>query len=261
MDSILPYFGGFMLVFCRITSFFVVAPIFSAHNVPSQFKIGLSFFVAFLVFSVLGSSQVAMDGMYIIAILKEVLVGLVLGFTAYLFFTVVQIAGSFIDMQMGLSMANIIDPMTGVSSPIIGNLKFTVASLIFLAINGHHYLLSAIISSYRWIPLQSRDVAGLYNGQMSDFLFRAFTDTFAIAFQIGAPLIVALFLTDIGLGILAKTAPQFNIFVVGVPIKLLLGLVLLIVVMPDLSGLLNRLFETMFESIQKLMDLLAKTVT
>lgn len=261
MDSVLPYFGGFMLVFCRITSFFVVAPIFSARHIPGQFKVALSFFVAFLVFSALGASQVAIDGMYILAILKEVLVGLVLGFTAYLFFTVVQIAGSFIDLQMGLSLANIIDPMTGASSPIIGNLKYTIAVLIFLAINGHHYLLNAIMSSYRWVPLQTSDVAGLYNGQLSDFLFRAFTDTFAIAFQMGAPLIVALFLTDIGLGILSRTAPQFNIFVVGIPVKLLVGLLLLIVVMPDIADLFDRLFESMFESMQKLMDLLASTIT
>ena len=84
------------------------------------------------------------------------LVGVLLGFLAYIFFTVVQTAGSFMDMQIGFSMASVIDPLTGVSTPMLGNLKYMIAVLLFLSFDGHHYLIRAIIDSYRWIPLDNR---------------------------------------------------------------------------------------------------------
>ncbi|UUZ85941.1 flagellar type III secretion system protein FliR [Paenibacillus sp. P26] len=221
------YFPGFLLFFCRITSFFVVSPIFAARNVPAQFKIGLAFFVSFIAFMGAGTSTpVAMDSLYVLSVIREVLVGLALGFVAYLFFTVVQIAGSFIDMQMGFSIANVIDPMTGAQSPVIGNLKYMIATMLFLSFNGHHLLLEAIMRSYEWIPLSNELFAVMYGGHLSEFMIKSLTAVFALSFQMAAPLVIALFLTDVGLGFLARVAPQFNIFVVGIPIKVLLGFLL-----------------------------------
>jgi flagellar biosynthesis protein FliR len=257
METILLSFSGFMLVFCRITAFFVVAPIFSSRNVPSSIKIGLSTFVTFLTFSALGLQTVPMDAVYIISIFKEILVGLLLGFIAYMFFTVVQIAGSFIDMQMGLAMANIVDPVTGSSSPITGNLKFMVAMLLFLYLNGHHILLTAVMQSYDWVPLQNDAFVQMYGGNMSEFMIRTFTDCFSLAFKMGAPFVAALFLTDVGLGVLARTAPQFNIFVIGIPLKLFVGLILLVFLFPGTLVLFQNLFLTMFEALEKAMQILS----
>lgn len=257
MDILLQYFAGFMLIFCRIASFFVVAPVFSSRNVPGHFKIGLAFFVSVITFSALGVQTVPMDGLYLISVLKEVLIGLLLGFTAYLFFTAFQIAGSFVDMQIGFSLANIIDPMTGAASPILGNLKYMIAILLFLSLNGHHMLLQAIMQSYDWVPLQNEMFARIYNGQVSEFLIHAFTETFALAFKMAAPLVAALFLTDVGLGILARTAPQFNIFVVGVPLKILVGLVLLGLLFPGMMVLFQIAFESLFAALDKAISLLA----
>src|SRR4051794_9658456 len=117
MGFILQYLPNLLLVFCRISSFFIVAPIFSAKNVPNHFKIGLAFFISLLAFSTIDQDAMVFDSVYIVAMMKEIVIGLLLGFVAYLFFTVVQISGSFIDMQMGFSMANIIDPMSGTQSP------------------------------------------------------------------------------------------------------------------------------------------------
>ncbi|MDF2924709.1 MAG: flagellar biosynthesis protein FliR [Paenibacillaceae bacterium] len=257
METILLSFSGFLLIFCRITAFFVVAPVFSSRNVPATFKIGLSAFIAFLIFSGLGVQQVPMDAVYLISIIKEIAVGLLLGFIGYLFFTVIQISGAFIDMQMGLSMANIIDPLTGASSPVTGNLKFMVAIVLFLSFNGHHMLLQAIVQSYDWVPLQNDVFTRMYSGNMSDFMIRTFTDSFALAFKMAAPLAAALFLTDVGLGILARTAPQFNIFVVGVPLKIVVGLILLAFLFPDMMGLFQNLFQALFEAMQKAIMLLS----
>lgn len=257
MESLLSALSGYLLTFCRIGSFFVVAPVFSSRNVPMTFKAGLAFFVSLLTFTGLGLQPVPMDGLYLIAVIKEILVGLLLGFIGYMFFTVVQVSGSFIDMQIGLSMANIIDPMTGASTPVIGNLKFMVATLLFLSFNGHHLMLQAIMDSYQWIPLQNEAFANMYNGAVSEFLVRTFTDTFGIAFKMAAPLVAALFLTDVGLGILARTAPQFNIFVVGVPLKLLVGLILLAVLLPSMLFLFQDLFASLFAALEKAIAIMA----
>lgn len=243
MDWLNLYFPGFMLYFCRITAFFVVAPIFSARNVPAQFRIGLAFFITFICFVSSGTSTpVAMDSYYIIYIIREVVVGLALGFIAYMFFTVVQIAGSFIDIQMGFGIANVIDPMTGAQSPIIGNLKYMIATLLFLSFNGHHFLLEGIMRSYEWIPLSNELFARFYNGQISDFMVRSFAMVFELSFQMAAPLVVALFLTDVGLGLLARVAPQFNIFVIGLPVKILLGFLLLLIMFPSYEMLFKEVF-------------------
>jgi flagellar biosynthetic protein FliR len=256
MGFILQYLPNLLLVFCRITSFFIVAPVFSAKNVPNQFKVGLSFMVTLIAFTAVDKSSIAIDGIYLISIMKEIVIGLLLGFVAYLFFTVVQISGSFIDMQMGFSMANIIDPMTGAQSPIIGNLKFMLAVLLFLTFDGHHYFISAIIDSYKWVPLSNTAFVHIYNGEVSDFLLKTFNTVFSLAFQMAAPMIAALFLVDVGLGILARTAPQFNIFVIGMPLKVIVGFLLLTLIFPSFLVLFSELFSNMFTAIQKLLTLL-----
>ncbi|WP_281887609.1 flagellar biosynthetic protein FliR [Paenibacillus sp. YYML68] len=252
MTEFTAYLPAFLLFFCRITSFFLVAPIFSARNVPAQLKLGISFFVAFIVFAGSGGTETAIqiDSLFILAIIREVLVGICLGFAAYMFFTVVQIAGSFIDIQMGFGIANVIDPMTGTQSPVIGNLKFMIATLLFLSLNGHHYLLEGIMRSYEWIPLSNELFDKVYSGQLSDFLVRTFVSVFALSFQMAAPLVVAMFLTDVGLGLLARVAPQFNIFVIGLPVKLLLGLIMLVILFPGYEMLFSRIFEQMMESMK-----------
>jgi flagellar biosynthetic protein FliR len=256
MGFILQYLPNLLLIFCRITAFFIVAPVFSAKNVPNQFKIGLSFFITLIVFSTIDPSAMTINGVYVVAIMKEIVIGLLIGFVAYLFFTVVQISGSFIDMQMGFSMANIIDPMTGTQSPILGNLKFMLAVLLFITMGGDHYFIHAIIDSYRWVPLSNEAFAHIYNGQVSEFLLLSFAKVFGLAFQMAAPMIAALFLIDVGLGILARTAPQFNIFVIGMPLKVLVGFILLTLLFPSFLNLFSELFTMMFNAMQKLLELL-----
>lgn len=251
MELLLTYFPGFLLILCRVTSFFVVSPVFSAQHVPTQLKIGLAFFTAFIAYFGVGmATPVAMDSLYILTVIREVLVGLCLGFIAYMFFTVVQIAGSFIDLQMGFGIANVIDPMTGAQSPVLGNLKYIIALLLFLSFNGHHFLLEGIMRSYEWIPLDNNLFYLSNNGQLSDFMIRTFSSVFALSFQIAAPLVVALFLADVGLGLLARVSPQFNIFVIGLPLKILLGFVMLLLLFPSYETVYKDMFISMLDSIR-----------
>jgi flagellar biosynthetic protein FliR len=256
MEWISQYFPSLVLIFCRITSFFVVVPVFSSRNIPAHFKLGISFFVTLMAFSTVGTTTlIAFDSSYGLTLIREILVGVMLGFIAYMFFTIVQITGAFIDIQMGFGIANVIDPMTGASSPVIGNLKYMIAMMLFLSLNGHHLLLKAIIESYEWIPLSNDLLSRMYDGQVSEFMLKTFSSVFALSFQIAAPIVVALFLTDIGLGLLARVAPQFNVFVIGAPLKILIGLMLLILLFPGYQFVYKDIFAQMFNSMQKFIGL------
>lgn len=209
-------------------SLFVVVPVFSSQGVPTTFKIGISFIVALVVFSANGTGiTIPQDFSYILLIMREVLIGLLLGFIGYLMFMAIQTAGSFIDIQIGFGIANVIDPMTGTSAPILGNFKYMIALLMFLSMNGHHHLLDAIVYSYKWIPMNNDLFLRMVDGSLSEFLVRTFAQSFVLAFQMSAPLVTALFLTDVGLAFLARTAPQYNVFVIGVPLKIIIGIALL----------------------------------
>ncbi|WP_027090857.1 flagellar biosynthetic protein FliR [Cohnella thermotolerans] len=253
MDQVMQLFPAFLLVLCRITSFLVAAPVFSTKTIPGTVKVGFGFFLTVIVFLNVGFDKpVPTDGTFILAILREILAGLLIGFTAYLFFTIVQVAGSFMDMQMGLGVANIVDPLTGVSSPMLGNLKFMLQILVFLSINGHHYLVGAIMNSYKWLPLDNELFRTVASGSLTSFLARTFADTFTIALQISAPLVVSMFLIDLGLALLTRAAPQYQVFVVGIPIKILLGFAILILLMPGFSALFQTIFDQMFAALDKL---------
>ncbi|RUS46360.1 flagellar biosynthetic protein FliR [Cohnella sp. AR92] len=253
MELITQYFPAFLLVFCRISSFMVVAPIFSAKTVPRPLKIGLSFFISYIVFMQVGfNEKVVADGNFIFSILKEVLAGLLIGYVCYLFFAVVQTSGALMDMQMGLSMANIVDPLTGISAPLMGNFKSMLLMLVFLSINGHHYLIQALMDSYNWLPLDNDLFGIVQGGTLTEFLARTFADTFMLALQISAPLVVSMFLLDVALALLTRAAPQFQIFVIGVPIKILLGLAILILILPGFGTLFQMIFDRMFDALEKL---------
>lgn len=259
MDTILHVFSIFLLIFCRVSAFFVVAPIFSTKGVPNIFKIGISGIIAILILLIQGTGQVIPNDLgYVLIVIREVLIGLLMGFTAQLIFYVIQIAGSFIDIQIGFGMANVVDPMTGASVPILGNFKYLIAVLLFLAINGHHYLIDGIIRSYNWVPLSNDLFQEIYNGNVSEFLITTFAQSFALAFQMAAPLVVALFVTDVALGFLARTAPQFNVFVIGIPLKIIVGLVVLLLLISSFVYAFQHLFEYMFKSLQNLLGVIGE---
>ncbi|CAM2893863.1 flagellar biosynthetic protein FliR [Paenibacillus sediminis] len=254
MNMLLQSFPVFLLIFCRITSFFVVVPIFSTRGVPRSFKVGLAAVLALIVTMVYGSHQtVPTDLSYILVIFREIIIGLLLGFVAYLMFAVVQTSGAFEDLQIGLAMANVIDPMSGTSAPLFGNFKYMFAVLLFLIMNGHHYLLDAIMRSYEWIPLSNDLFKRMYDGNLADFLVETFSQSFLIALQVSAPIVVAMLLTDVGLAFLARTAPQFNIFSVGVPLKIIVGLFMMVLIVPSFSYVFEELFNKLFQALEGLL--------
>lgn len=257
MISWLDYVPLFLLVFTRISAFFVAAPVFQIRNLPVQFKIGISAMLSIVTFSVVPiSGIISIDGMYILLVIKELIIGLSLGFIAYLFFTAVQVSGSFIDMQMGFGIANVIDPQTGAQSPLMGNFKFIFAVLLFLSFNAHHVMIDAIIRSYEWVPLDRSWPNRLGSQGLTEFLISSFSAMFVFAFQMAAPIVGALFLTDVAMGIVSKAVPQVNIFIVGLPLKILVAFMLMVILVPGYLYLFQTLFVDMFRSMNTLLQIL-----
>jgi flagellar biosynthetic protein FliR len=166
------------------------------------------------------------------------------------------VAGSFIDFQIGFALANVIDPLTGTMAPLFGNFKYYLAILLFLSFNAHHFLIKGIMDSYEWVPLSGNLFTQVASGSISEFLVDSFVSMFQIAFQMAAPFVVAIFVMEVVLGIMAKSMPQLNIFVVGIPLKILLGLVVFIILAPGMIYLLQDLFATMFEAMYSMMKLM-----
>ncbi|BDG35156.1 flagellar biosynthetic protein FliR [Saccharococcus caldoxylosilyticus] len=257
MEPLLLHFPAFLLVFVRVASFFATLPLFSYRTIPNVHKIGLSFFLSWIIFFAISQPTVAIDEMYVLLVLKEVLVGLGIGLFAYMIMAVVQIVGGLIDFQMGFAIANVIDPQTGAQSPLMGQYLYTFALLLLLSVNGHHLLLDGIFYSYQFIPLDQWP--RFADSHVVPYIVKSFGMMFAIAFQMSVPLVGCLFLVDVALGIVARTVPQLNIFVVGFPVKIVVALILFIATMAALFIAVRHLFDVMFVSMRELMRLLGGT--
>lgn len=255
MEDLIPRFSVYLLIFVRIASFFITMPIFSYRTIPAQHRIGISALLAWIMYYTVSSPGFEIDGLYLLLVLKEAMIGLMIGFFAYMLFSAVQTAGGFIDFQMGFSMANVIDPQTGVQSPLMGQYLYTFALLFLLAIDGHHLLLDGIFYSYEFIPL-STDFLPFGNGEILTLMLEYFTKSFIIAFQMSIPIVGSLFLVDIALGIVARTVPQMNIFVIGFPIKIIVSLILIVITMGTTLFLVKGILNTTLEGLRSLMYLL-----
>jgi len=247
----------FLLILVRMTSFFVTSPIFSSKTIPSSYKIGLAFFISLVLYPTLDLDlMLTLDGEFMFLIIQEAILGMSIGFMAQLIFYSIQVAGSFVDLQIGFSLANVIDPQTGAQSPIMGNFKYVFAVLLFFSLNIHHLLIEAIISSYEILPLTGDWLNQLSNDQVIVFIVSLFSKMFLIAFKMSAPLVVTLLLTDIALGILARTVPQLNVFVVGMPLKIVITFFLLLLLAAVFIDNFRDLFYEMINSMKEFMELM-----
>lgn len=248
--------GFFLLILVRISGIFITAPIFGSRNIPVYVKAGLSMVLSYILLPMISQNQGALPGQFlpfVLLIIGEFLVGLILGFVSSFIFSAVQMAGQLLDMQIGFGIVNIIDPQSGQQVPLIGNFKYILALVVFLSANGHHILLSALFNSFKLIPV----TGVVFQPALSELIVDMVFGIFIIALKISLPVLVALFLTDIALGILARTMPQMNIFVVGVPGKIIVGIFILILALPVYIAFLEVGFRGMYQDIYRLLAILS----
>ncbi|HET7656816.1 MAG TPA: flagellar biosynthetic protein FliR [Bacillales bacterium] len=251
-QAVLQSLPAFFLIFIRVASFFVMVPIFSYRNIPNSVKIGLAFFLSWIMFFTLQPDPISIDGMFFLLIIKETFVGLAIGMIAMILIYAVQVAGTFIDVKMGFAIASIINPVTGQRSPLIGNYLYMFAILLLLAVNAHYMLLDGIYYSYQFIPLETLNIH-FDSGSLAELATKSFVKMFVIAFQMAVPVVGCLFLVDIALGIVARAVPQVNVFFVGMPVQIMVSFIVLFIVMPLFMDLVYQLAGNIQTAMRDLM--------
>lgn len=237
-------FQAFILIFTRVVSMLFSIPIFGARNVPKGFKIGLGFFMSLILIHIVrvDTSSLSTDLFSLgIALGGEFLTGFIIGLMVKLIFTAVEMAGEIMGFQMGFGIVNVIDPQTSRQVPIVGQFQTILCTLIFLSINAHHYFLTALAESFVLVP----PLHAAFSGELVSGIVRLTGDMFILAIKVGAPVIVALFITNIALSVVSKTIPQMNILIVGFPLTIAGGILIMSLSLPLFAYLMQKIFEGM----------------
>lgn len=245
-------FEYFLMILVRVASFVFIAPFFGMNNTPARVKIGLSVFLALILYQVILPKEVLeYSGVieFAIIVLKEGITGLLIGFAANICNSIIVFSGKVIDMEIGLAMANIYDPTTKAQSGLTGTMYNYFIMMLLIATDMHHYILRALVDTYQIIPINGAvfDWQHLM-GSMTMFV----TDLMVIGFRIVLPVFACSMILSCILGIMAKVAPQMNMFAVGMQIKVLLGLgimFLTIVLLPSISNFIFMEMKRMIVSV------------
>jgi flagellar biosynthetic protein FliR len=241
----------YFLALSRIASFLYTGIFFSIKGIPNLVKIGFSLVLSYVVFMTMSPAIVVEDTVvgFALQVMAEAVYGMTLGYTTYLIFVTVQMAGQLVDIQIGFSIGSVYDPVTENKVSIFGKFYYWLSLALFLALDVHHFMILAIVKTYDIIPLGSGQLQGFFTlGFMS-----IFTGSLEAAFQIALPMMMILLLTDIIMGMLARTVPQINVFILGLPLKVLIGITVLIILLPAVA-------ESIVESLEVLPYYLDKVI-
>lgn len=219
------YIVGFILLFFRFGSLFMAVPIFSHNSIPASTKAAMAFFFTIVFYPSMPPIDIPITTPSIIlAILSEMLFGLAIGTILQLAFNAITFAGGQISFMMGFSMASAIDPQSGISMPIISQFLSLMALMILFAVDLHHWMLLFIDGSLQNIPLGGF----IMSENLFNYIIKATSNMFLVGFMIAFPIIALSWLADVIFGMLMKTMPQFNLLVIGFPIKIMVSFVVLI---------------------------------
>lgn len=240
----------FLLIFTRVSCFVFLAPFFSMKNTPATIRVGISFFTAMLLYqSLTPANIVEFDSVleYAVIVMKEAIVGLLIGFAASICTSIVNFAGSISDMETGLSMATLMDPTTQENTSITGVFYQYVLMLMMIATGMYRYLFGALADTFTLIPVNGAVFRGdALLTSMLGFL----GDYVVIGFRIVLPVFCTMLLLNTVLGVLAKVSPQMNMFAVGIQLKILVGLSVIFITAGMLPGTADYIFEEMKQMIQ-----------
>ena len=253
MEYWLDQFHIFLLVLLRVSALLMVAPIFGHRTWLARAKVGLAFTVSIILFPIVADQPLDVPvGIlpYALMMIREVLMGVVMGFVVLLLFVGIQFAGQVAGLQMGFGIVNVIDPQSSNQLSIMGQFLNILAILLLLSLNGHHTILTGLVTSFETIPLGG---VVLKAGLMQKMI--AITaEVFIIGVKIAAPVMTALFLVTAAMGVLARTVPQMNVFMVGFPVQISVGLGAFLVCMPLFAMLVERLIITMRRDMLVMVD-------
>lgn len=231
----------FFLVLARMSGIFVASPIFGRRNIPGYFKIGFAFFLSMIVFTTYDFSYTIPSSIliFIFVVIKEFIIGILIGYISYMIFSAILLAGQIIDNAIGFGMANVIDPMSEIQVPLLGNFLYLYMLVVFFGSDAHHLLIRAVVYSYKLVPIG-------YEGVKEEAAFsflRFFAELFLIGVEISLPILMSMLIVDILLAVLSRAVPQMNVFVVGLPIKIALGFLVLVIILPFMNKMMFVLID------------------
>lgn len=236
------WLASFLWPFIRVLAMLSTAPVFDSRSLTRKVRVGLAVMITFLLVPVLPTPPSINDAQAINLVIQQILVGAAMGFSMRLIFTAFEMAGDILGLQMGLAFAQFVDPARGATTPLIGSFLATLASLVFLALDGHLLVIATVIKSFDVIPVSGQ--LGVVN---ANSIALAGSLMFMLALQIAIPVLAALIVSNVVLGILARAAPQLNVMSIGFSITISAGIWVLWVSMPylmaNLDGIINRMMS------------------
>lgn len=243
MKFTIEYIEYAVLIITRISMIFFIVPFFGNVNIPVRIKIALSFFLSLIIMNSVDYSAVSYQGMlgYSILIAQEAVTGLLIGIGSGFTLYILNFSGHMLDMEIGFSMAMEMDPTTQVQTTISATFLTAVFMLMFIASDMHYFLIDAVVDSYKVIPIGE----GIVSPNLYKIFVQYVIDYFVIGFRIILPVFACILVINVILGILARIAPQMNMFVFGMQLKVFAGLSLIFILMNILPGITDFLFNEM----------------
>jgi flagellar biosynthetic protein FliR len=248
-------FQSFMMMFARIFGLFNVAPIFSSESINFPTRVMFSFLITLITFPVSGVYMHKVPdsmGAYALILFSEILIGVLIGFLLSIIFAGFQMAGEYFGVQMGFGYTEVIDPVSQSSMPVISNLKNLMGIMVFLVTGAHRVLIESIVYSFEKIQILK------FTSKVNAGIFKSFEYAigamFLVAFKIALPVLGILILVTIAEAIMGKTAPQLNIMQLSFPVKILIGIFVLIIIMPFIEKQMEAGFSLSFDRLNMLMS-------
>ena len=236
----------YMLIFIRVGAMLSVMPIIGGKNTIAITRIGLGLVIASIIYSsdiqflpetFIYNSTIE----YGILVVKEIFVGLIIGYVTYFIFNAAYLAGFFTDQQIGYAMANMYDPTSRTQIPITGNLYYFAICVLFIINKGHYLLINSIFYSFKAIPISTANLIG--NGKLFYIILNLIIEFFKIGLSIALPIFGVILVIDIALGVMVKAVPKMNVFIIGMPAKALVGLIAIWIILPVFSQIYYRFYS------------------
>ena len=238
--------GIYFWPFTRIIGMIMVAPVFSGSMVPPRIRVLVSVTLTLIIAPLIPTppqiSPLSMAGAFVT--IQQLIIGVAMGFALQLVFDALIIAGQAAAMSMGLGFATAIDPQRGVNVPVVSQFLMVMATLVFLAIDGHLMIIETLYSSFEILPISTTGIQprGL------DQLVSWGSQMFAGAVKIALPAMTALLIVNLGFGVISRAAPTLNLFAVGFPITMILGFIILMYTLPNILTVFVTMLESAFEN-------------
>lgn len=246
-------FWTFLLVFTRVSALFVASPIFSLRAVPRRVMAGLAALITFALIPIVSPRVVGTpaDPLTLVSgMAVEASIGLCLGFFARMIFAAFEIAGQFIDIQIGFSIMTLLNPLSDQHSAVIGQFLYQAGTALFLLAGGHLFLIGAVAGSYSVVP----PAAAHFAGNASSVVTSVAGQMFVLSLKIALPAAAILLIVDVAFAIIARTMPQLNVLLVGTPAKIIVGLFTVAIVLPSIAMVVGQFAPTIDAGFQSLLQ-------